>query len=134
MAVQLSTAVRNAKVAAYETTLGTTPKFQIRTGSQPADCAATATGTLLCEITLPSDWLSAPSSGAGSLAGSWTGTAVATGTAAHYRILDSAGTTCHEQGSITATGGGGDLEVGTTSVSSGTTVTINTFVRTEGGA
>lgn len=134
MAVQLSAGLRNQKAASYEAIVGTSPKLQIRTGTQPANCAAASSGTLLCEITLPSDWLAAPSNGAVALNGTWLGAASATGTAGHYRILDSTGATCHEQGSITVTGGGGDLEVGTTAVSSGTQISVTTFVRTEGGA
>lgn len=124
MAMQLSVAARNALLDAIETATGATAKLQIRTGSQPANCAAAASGTLLAELTLPSDWMAAASGGTKALAGSWTGTASATGTAAHYRIVDNAGTTCHEQGSVTATGGGGDLTLDSTSITSGQTVTI----------
>ena len=55
MAVQFSTAVRNAWLDTTESTIGTSPKLQIRTGAQPANCAAAATGTLLAEITCPAD-------------------------------------------------------------------------------
>lgn len=134
MAVQHSVAVRNARLDAIETTIGTSPKLQIRTGAQPANCAAADSGTLLCELTLPADWMGNASDGVKALAGSWTGTAVAAGTAAHYRIKDSAVTTCHEQGSITATGGGGDLTLDNTSVTSGQTVTITSFTKTEAHA
>jgi hypothetical protein len=134
MAIQRSVACRNAQLDAVETTIGTAPKLQIRTGSVPANCAAASTGTLLVEITLPSDWQSAASSGSKTKLGTWTNTAVATGTAAHYRLLDNAGTTCHEQGTVTATGGGGDLEVDNTSVASGQSVTVTTWTRTMGGA
>jgi hypothetical protein len=134
VAVQHSVAVRNARLDAIETTIGTSPKLQIRTGAQPANCAAADSGTLLCELTLPADWMGNASDGVKALAGSWTGTAVAAGTAAHYRIKDSAVTTCHEQGSITATGGGGDLTLDNTSVTSGQTVTITSFTKTEAHA
>lgn len=132
MAVQLSVAVRNARINAIETTIGTAPKLQIRTGAQPATCATADSGTLLCELTLPSDWAGAASAGASALAGSWTGTAVATGTAAHYRLKDSAGTTCHEQGSVGL--GSGDLSLDNTSIASGQTVTVATWATTDGNA
>ena len=45
--------------------------------------------------------MAAPSSGSVGLAGSWTGTVAADITAGYYRIVDTAGTTCHEQGSVT---------------------------------
>ncbi len=88
MAAQLSTAVRNAMVDAIESTIGTTPKLQIRTGAAPANPAAADTGTLLVEMDLPSDWLTAASSGVKEKNGTWSGTASGTGTAGHYRIKD----------------------------------------------
>jgi hypothetical protein len=134
MAVQLSVAVRNARLDAIETVVGTTPKLQIRTGAQPANCAAAASGTLLAEITLPSDWAAAASAGSKAMSGTWQVNAVAAGTAAHYRLVDSAGTTCHEQGTVTATGGGGDLTLDNTSIASGQQVTITTWTKTDGNA
>jgi hypothetical protein len=134
MTIQHSVAVRNARLDVIETTIGASPKLQIRTGAQPANCAAAATGTLLAEITCPADFMAAASSGSKVLSGSWTVSATATGTAAHYRIVDSAGTTCHEQGSVTATGGGGDMTLDSISISSGQTVTITTFTKTEAHA
>lgn len=134
MTIQLSTTLRNNMVGQYESTIGAAPKLQIRTGAQPANCASADSGTLLCEITLPSDWMGAASSGAISLAGSWSGTGAAAGTAAHYRLKDSAGTTCHEQGSITATGGGGDLTLDNTSIAVSQSVSVTSWTRTQGGA
>lgn len=134
MAVQLSIAVRNARLDATESTIGTSAKLQFRTGTQPASCATASSGTMLVEMTLPSDYMAAASSGTKALLGSWTGTAAASGTAAHWRLLDSTGTTCHAQGSITLTGGGGDLTVDNTSIASSQTVTQSTFTLTDGNA
>ena len=100
MAKQYSTTLRNAWLDTYESTIGTSPKLRVYTGAIPATCATAASGTLLAELTLPSDWMGAPSSGTSALAGSWTGTVVADGTAGYYRILSS-GLTVHEQGSVT---------------------------------
>lgn len=134
MAIQLSTTIRNAQANQIESTIGTSPKLQIRTGAQPTNCAATNSGSLLAELTLPSDWLAAASSGAVALAGTWTGTASGTGTAGHFRIFDSAATTCHYQGSITATGGGGDMTLDNTSIASGQTINITAFTHTMGNS
>lgn len=134
MTVQLSVAVRNARLDAIETTAGTAPKLQLRTGAQPASCAAADTGTLLCEITLPTDWAAAAASGAKSKSGTWSGTGAAAGTAAHFRLKDSAGTTCHAQGSVTITGGGGDMTVDNTSIAVSQAVTVNTWTMTDGNA
>ena len=134
MAAQFSDRIRNAWLDSNETVTGASPKLRIYTGSKPANCAASATGTLLAEITCPSDWMAAASGGSKVLAGSWTVAASAAGTAGYYRLYDSAGTNCDEQGSITATGGGGDMTLDNTSIASGQTVTITGKTLTAGGA
>lgn len=131
MAIQLSVLARNARLDAIETTAGATAKLRILSGAQPANCGTAQSGTLLCEITLPADYLAAASAGSKAKAGTWTGTAAASGTAAHFRIVDTAGTTCHLQGSITATSGGGDMELDNTSIATSQTVTVNTFTLTD---
>lgn len=135
MTVQRSTAVRNARLDAIESTIGTSAKVQIRTGAQPATCATAASGTLLVEFALGSDWAAAASGGAKAFNSTpVAGTASGTGTAAHYRIVDSAGTTCHEQGTVTATGGGGDVTIDNTSIVNGQNVNISGWTVTEPGA
>lgn len=79
-------------------------------------------------MTLPSDWLAAASSGSKAKSGTWQDTSAdATGTAAHFRIYASDGTTAHIQGTVTATGGGGDLTLDNTSIASGQAITISSF-------
>lgn len=131
MALQYSTTVRNAKLDAVETAIGTSAILKIRTGSAPANCAAADTGTVLATLSLPSDWMAAASSGTKAKNGTWQdSSADATGTAAHFRVYDSGGTTCHIQGTVTATGGGGDMTVDNTSFSTGQQVTVTTFTLT----
>ena len=133
MTVQLSTTVRNARLDAVETAIGTSAILKIRSGSQPSDCSQADTGTVLATLTLPSDWMAAASGGTKDLSGTWQdSSADATGTAAHFRICDSGGSTCHVQGSVTATGGGGDMTVASTSLVATQTVTITSFSLTEG--
>ena len=128
MAFQFSDAARNAALDAVETAIGTTPILEIRSGAAPANCAAADSGTVLATMTMPSDWMAAASGGSKAKSGTWQDvSADATGTAGHFRIKDSGGTTCHIQGSVTATGGGGDMTLDNTSIASGQTVTINTF-------
>lgn len=135
MALQLSVAVRNAMLDAIETAVGTSPIMRIRTGSVPATPATADSGTVLATLTLPSDWMAAASGGTKALSGTWQDTSAdATGTAAHFRIYDSTGTTCHAQGTITATGGGGDMTVDNTSFASGQAFTVTTFTLTAGNA
>ena len=133
MAFQFSVAARNAALDAIETAIGVAPTLEIRSGSVPANCAAAATGTVLATISLPSDWLAAASAGAKTLLGTWQdASADAAGTAAHFRVNQ--GATCHVQGTVTATGGGGDMTVDNTSFGVGQQVNITAFTITAGGA
>lgn len=132
MALQLSTGVRNARLDAIETTISTSAVLKIRTGSAPADCGTADSGTVLVTATLPSDWLAGASSGSKAKSGTWQDTSAdATGTAAHFRIYASDGTTCHIQGTVTATGGGGDMTIDNTSIASGQNVTVTGFTLTD---
>lgn len=131
MAVQLSVAVRNAMLDAIEATIGTSAKLKIRTGAAPATCATADSGTVLATLSLPSDWLAAAASGAKAQAGTWEdASADASGNAAHFRIYDSAGTVCGLQGTVTATGGGGDLTLDSIAIVAAQDVTITSFTLT----
>ncbi len=133
MAVQLSVAVRNARLDAIETTIGTSAVMKIRTGAAPANCATADSGTALATLSLPSDWLAAASSGSKAKSGTWEdASADAAGTAAHFRIYASDGTTCHLQGTVTATGGGGDMTLDNVVIEAAQQVTITGFTMTDG--
>lgn len=135
MAFQFSTSARNAALDAVETAVGTSAVLKIRSGSAPATVATADSGTVLATLSLPSDWLAAASSGSKSKSGTWEDpSADATGTAAHFRIYASDGTTAHIQGTVTATGGGGDMQLDNVSIASGQAVTITSFTLTAGGA
>jgi hypothetical protein len=135
MALQLSVAVRNARLDAIETTIGTAAVLKIRSGAAPADCATADSGTVLATLTLPSDWAAAASSGSKAKSGTWQdASADATGTAAHFRLYASDGTTCGAQGTVTATGGGGDMTVDNTSFASGQSFTVTSFTLTDANA
>lgn len=133
MAYQFSTAARNAAIDAIETAIGTAPTLEIRSGAAPANCAAADSGTLLASMTLPSDWLANAASASKTLIGTWQDTqADAAGTAGHFRIKASA--TCHIQGTVTATGGGGDLTLDNPVLAVNQQVTITAFTLSIGGA
>lgn len=124
MALQLSTAVRNAMLDAIETGIGASPTLEVRSGAPPSDCASADTGTVLATLTLPSDFFADASNGSKALAGTWEDTSAdATGTAGHFRIKQ--GATCHMQGLVTQ--GGADLSVDNTAFASGQQFTINSF-------
>lgn len=134
MALQFSTAYRNAMLDQFETTTGATAVLKLFTGAQPANCAAANTGTELVSMTLPADWLNAASGGTKTKLGTWTGNGLTAGNAAHFRIYASDGTTCHGQGSVTATGGGGDMTVDNVSIAAAQVVTVTAATLTAGGA
>lgn len=131
MALQLSTAARNALLDAIETAAGTSAILKIRTGSAPANCAAADSGTAVATVSLPSDWMANASGGTKALSGTWQdASADAAGTAAHFRIYDNAGTTCHMQGTVTATGGGGDMTVDNVVFAAGQVFNVTAFTLT----
>ena len=133
MAFQFSVAARNAALDAIEAASGLAPTLTIRTGAVPADCAAADSGTVLATLALPSDWLGPASGGTKTLLGLWQNAAAdATGIAAHFRIKQ--GTVCHLQGTVAATGGGGDMTLDNVSIATGQQVTITAFSLTAGGA
>lgn len=135
MAFQFSVGARNAQLDAIETAIGASAILRLRTGAPPATCATADSGTVVATMTLPSDWMAAASGGSKALAGTWQdASADAAGTAAHFRIYDSTGTTCHMQGTVTATGGGGDMTLDNPVLASGQQVTITGFTLTAGGA
>lgn len=135
MAIQLATSTRNARLDAIETDASTAAKLMIYTGSVPANCAASTTGTLLAEFDLASDWAAAASGGAKVLNDlTLTIAAAGTGTAGYFRLFKSDGTTCIMQGTVTVTGGGGDMTLDNTSITSGQTVNVTGFTITDGNA
>jgi len=135
MALQYSTAIRNARLDVVESTIGVSAILKIRTGAAPANCGTADSGTVLATVTLPSDWMAAASSGAKAKTGTWEDlSADAAGTVAHFRIYASDGTTAHMQGSITATGGGGDMTLDNVVIALAQAVTITGFTLTDGNA
>lgn len=107
MATQFGVAVRNAILQAIETTWGASAIIVGCTGAPPATPATAESGTRIAQGTLPADPLTAPSGGASAKNGTWTLTGLAAAGAGanlgYYRIYDSAGTVCMEQGTITNT-------------------------------
>lgn len=132
MAVQYSVAVRNAMLDAIETTIGTGAKLYFYTGAVPANCAAADPAGLIATITCPTDWMNAASGGTKTLLGSWTVAASGSGTTISYRIKDSTGTTCHEQGTVGTSGT--DIVLDNNVVNSGQTITITAKTITAGNA
>lgn len=133
MATRIATSARNAAAGAVVALLdaGSGPGvIEIRTGSQPANPDTAATGTLLATLTLADPAFGAPSGGTAT-AGTITSdtSADATGAAGWFRGLDSTGAAVID-GSVTAEGGGGDLELDTVDVIAGGAVTVTSWTIT----
>jgi len=118
---------------AIETAGGTSIRLKGWSGSAPANCAAADSGSLCFDITCPSDWMNAASSGTKTLLGTWADTSAdGTFTCAHFRAYTSGGT-CFMQGTVTASGNGGDITLDDITVVAGQTVTITSFTLTGPG-
>jgi hypothetical protein len=134
MAFQFSTASRNAALDAIETAIGTGAVLKIRSGALPASAGAADSGTVLATLNLPSDWLANASGGSKAKSGTWEDTSAdAQGAAGHFRVYASDGT-CHIQGTITVTDGGGDMTVDNTNIAAGQSISVTAFTITAGGA
>ena len=132
MATRIATTARNAAADAVVDLLDAGPAagtVQIRTGAQPATPNTAASGTLLATFTLSDPAFGAASSGTATAAAIASTTGVAAGDAGYFRALDSTGAAVLD-GSITATGGGGDMTMNTITVSNGLTITITSWTFT----
>jgi hypothetical protein len=135
--MQKSVAVRNAQNDAIESTIGVSAVLKIRTGAAPANCAAADTGTVVATMALPSDWMANSASGVKGLSGTWQDAAAdnaSGGGTLHWRIYASDGTTCHLQGTVTVTSGGGELQLDNININQGQQVTVSAFNITASGA
>lgn len=134
MSLQESVSVRNARLDSIETTIGTAPLLILFSGAVAANCAAADPAGVLATLTLPSDWMSNAASGVKAKTGTWSGTGSGSGTAASFRVKDSTNTTCHLQGTVTITGGGGDATMDNPVVAPSQALSVSTFAITAGNA
>ena len=109
-------------------------KVRIYSGSQPADPDTAATGTLLAEITLndPAFGAAADAAPGGQATADLTGgledsSADATGTAGYFRVVDSDNTAIMD-GEVGTSGA--DMNLNTTSIVSGASVSITSWTVT----
>lgn len=133
MAIKMSVAVRNGMLNAIETAIGVSAILKIRTGAPPTNIVDADTGTVLATLNLPSDWLGAAAAGVAAKAGTWQdASADAAGTAGHFRIYATDGTTQHIQGTVAASAA--DLNVDNVVFAAGQSFTITSFTLTAGNA
>lgn len=135
MAVKYSTTLRNAQldVISGSSGVGGSGILRIYSGTRPANVAAAITGTLLAQLTLNATFAPAASSGvltANSITGDTS--ADATGTATHFRIWKSDGTTAVIDGDVGTSGS--DLNITATSITATEPVNVTSLVITRGNA
>ena len=125
MVLSLENATRSAMIDALCSRLNTggAGTLKIYDGTRPANPNAAITGNLLATVTLINPAFGSGASGVATLADPAAVTAAATGTATHFRAANGAATVICD-GSVTATGGGGDLTLATVSITSGLSIDI----------
>lgn len=130
MVLDYNNALANAALnSIYDTNFPAGSIVEIRSGA-PAGAEAAAGGVLLASITTPAGPWAAAATGSKAKTGTWQDTAAdATGTAGHFRLKNAAGTLL-EEGTITATGGGGDMTLDNISIAINQVVTVTGYTRT----
>lgn len=135
MALGIVTAVRNAFLNAIRDAIDAgagAGLLRLYTAARPAT-GGTAT-TLLAQLTF--SYPSAPNAASGTLTANAItadSAADATGTAAWGRVVDSTGGFVMDM-DVTATGGGGDCQLNSTSITLGQQVSVTSFVLNAGNA
>jgi hypothetical protein len=125
--VQFTTAVRNARLSAIATALGSGGTLKFYTGSSPG-VSVSATGTLLSTVTAVVG--GPPSGGTMAITATPDPSNAASGTPGYGRLATSGGTAIAD---CTAAVGSGEINFSGT-ISLGGTTTDSSFVITEGNA
>lgn len=134
--MQKSVRVRNAQLDALEATIGASPSLKLRSGAAPASCGTADSGVVVATLPLPADWMAAASGGAKALLGTWEDTAADNANAGgtmHWRIY-AADSACDLQGTVSVSGGAGEVQVDNLNIAQGQKVAVSAFNVTAGGA
>lgn len=132
MTLRLATTARNAAADAVVDLIDAgsgAGTLKIYSGSVGTTANDTPAGTLLATVAWADPAFGAASSGVATATDPAAVNASATGTAGCFLVEDSTGANVFD-GTVTATGGGGDLTLSTTSLVSGSPVDITSFTYT----
>ena len=121
MALSISAAAAQAEGAALATYIGANATIEIRSGAKPATPETAASGTLLVTVAISGSFTS--TGGVLTAADPASANPAASGTAGHFRLKQSGGTAVID-GTVTATGGGGDMQLGSTTITTGVPVDL----------
>jgi hypothetical protein len=104
--------------------------LNIYSGTQPATADTALSGnTLLASLTFAATAFGTDTNGVATAAAIGSATAAATGTATFFRVLESNGTTAVMDGTVGTSGA--DLNLSTTSIVAGGTVSVSSFIYTQ---
>lgn len=133
MAISLNVTARNTILDSGLNAAFNGGRFRIYSGSKPATANLAPTGTLLADVTA-ADFFAAAASGSIALNAAMTdSSADGTGTAGWFRFSAASDTDALDaafariDGTVTATGGGGDIELDSTSITAGQSVSVSSF-------
>ena len=133
MATQYSVAARTSQMASLNTTIGINAQIILYSGAAPANVGTAPTGTLLVQF-VGNATAFGSAAAAVLTASAVTGVnATAAGVAGYYRINTSAGVAV-TQGTITGTGGGGDMILTNTNITANQSCNFTSFTITAFGA
>lgn len=134
MAIQISDITARTMLDGIDATFNA-GKIQLRSGAAPG-VGQVPSGTLLAEEDLPADAFAAASGRSKAKNGTWQTVGAAAGIIGHYRMIaagDTGAATQNEpriEGSVTLTGGGGDMTVDNNDVEPAQEITITSFTLT----
>lgn len=121
MSISISAATANSMATALATAIGSASTIEIRSGAKPATPETAASGTLLVSVPVSGSFTAS----GGSITASDPAAAspAASGQAGYFRVKTSGGTAVLD-GTVSATGGGGDMVLGSTTITTGTNVDL----------
>jgi|SRR5450759_1114351 len=121
MALTIAVASAQAMGVALATNIGSGATIEIRSGTKPSTPETAASGTLLATVAISGSFTS--TGGVLTAADPASVSPAASGTAGHFRVKTS-GSTAVTDGAVTATGGGGDMQLGSTTITTGVNVDL----------
>jgi hypothetical protein len=132
MPISNSTAFRNTLAQAFETAVGAGGRITYYSGTVPTNADAALSGnTVIAQAFVPSaDFMGNPVGGVAALSATLTDLAADnSGTMTFFRWETSAGAAV-QQGTVTVTGGGGDITFASVAITAGQTINLTSFNET----
>jgi len=122
--------LKNAKLNAITTYIGASAKLRIYSGTKPATADTAISGPMLVELVCNATaFAGAAANGVLTANAITNGTAAGTGTASHYRIFKTDGTTTGIDGTVGLAGS--DLNLDNVSINTGQVVSVTSLTYTE---